>query len=189
MEEKVALAVIIIVAVAVAIFIARTRVSIRRQSSDLNKAWSDIEVLLKRRNNDLPRLLQTCRSYMPEPQEALRLVSESRAEYLKAKSIPEKASGHASLHRALRTLFAEAGRYPEVKANSTFSQLQNDLLEIEERIEDRRELFNDDVRRFNSRLARPPAAWLAAKMNVKPQPLFEASKKPSTSSAASSKSK
>ncbi len=186
--EWVALGIVAVAIIAVAILIARTKDALRRQAGDLNKAWSDIEVLLKRQNDDLPRLLQTCRSYMPGEQGALQIVTESRAAYLKAKSIPEKASRDAALRSALRAMFAQAARYPELKTNSTFSQLQNELLEIEEKIEDRREIFNDDVRRFNRRLAGPLAGWLAAKMKLRPHALFEASEKTTKTSAASFKS-
>ncbi|MGH9439165.1 MAG: LemA family protein [Terriglobia bacterium] len=173
-----AVVIIIIAVIAAAILMARAKASLRRQSGDLNRAWSDIDMLLKRQSDDLPRLLQLCRSYMSGQQESVRLVSESRAAYLKARSIPEKTSSDATLRRALRTLFAEAEQYPELKTNSIFSQLQSDLFELQERIEDRRELFSDEVRRFNNRLQRPPAAWLAAKMKLKPHPLFDAQEKP-----------
>jgi len=176
--EWIALAVVAVVFIAIAFFLARTKAGLRSQAGDLNKAWSDVEVLIKRQNDDLPRLIQTCRSYMPAEQDAILPVTGARAACLKAKGIPEKASCDAVLRSALLALLAQAARHPDLKANSTFSQLQNDLLEIQEKIEDRRELFNEDVRRFNRRLAHPPAAWLAAKLKLKPHPLFEVSEEP-----------
>ena len=184
--EWVALGIVTVAIITVAILIARAKDVLRRQAGDLNKAWSDIEVLLKRQNDNLPRLLQTCRAYMPGQQDALRRVTESRAAYPKAKSIPEKAAREAALRKALQDLYAQAVHYPELKANSTFSQLQNELLEIEEKIEDRREIFNDDVRRFNRRLAGPLNARLAAKMKLRPHALFEASEEPMNNSQDSS---
>lgn len=172
--EWVALVACIAIVIVVTAVSIRMKANLRRRAVDLNKAWSDIEVLLKRRNDDLPRLLQICRSYMPGEPDVLRLVTESRAACLKAKSTAEKASADAGLSRTLHMLFTEALKYPELKANHTFSQLKNELLELEERIDDRRDLFNDDARRFNRLFERPPAAWLAARMKLKPHELFEA---------------
>ncbi|MGH9355909.1 MAG: LemA family protein [Terriglobia bacterium] len=171
--EWVALAAGIAIIIAVAAVITRMKANLRRQAADLNKACSDIEVLLKRRNDDLPRLLQICRSYMPGEQNALRLITESRAAFLKAKNTAQKESLDAAVGRALHTLFIEVSKYPELKANNMFSQLKNELLEIGEQIDDRRDLFNDDARRFNRRLERPPAAWLAARMKLKRHELFQ----------------
>ncbi len=169
--------IVIMIIILSALLVAHAQASLRRQASDLNKEWLNIDALLKRRSDDLPRLLQICRSYMPSQQPSLRLVSESRSAYLFAKSIPEKASSNAALSSALRALFADAEQYPQLKANNTFSNLHADFTDIVERIDDRRELFNDEAERFNRRFRRTPTAWLALKMKLKPQARFEAPEK------------
>jgi LemA protein len=159
------------------LLLVRSARGLKRANIELNKDWLNIETLLKQRNDELPRLIQTCRSYMPADHDSFRLIPEARSACQGAASVEEKARADARLTRALQKLFSEAESYPDLKSNNTFAQLQNRLLEIEERIAERRELFNEDVRLFNARLHRPPGKWVRGMARVQPRHFFT---KPST---------
>lgn len=168
----IALAVIFVAILIGIILLIRSERGLKRANSELNKDWLNIETLLKQRNDELPRLLQTCRSYMPVEHESFRLILEARSTCQRATSVEEKARADARLAQALRKLFSEAESYPDLKSNNTFVQLQNRLLEIEERIAERREFFNEDVRLFNARLHRLPGKWVRGMARVQPRPFF-----------------
>ena len=170
MQMIVAVVVIIIIVVLLGIYLLlRSARNLRHAASQLDKDWSDIEIFLKQRNTELPRLIQTCRSYMPPDSRALQLVSEARNRYQKATSAGERAEAGASTAQAIQKLFSEAGNYDGLKNNITYVQIQNRLLELEERISERRDLFNEDVARFNTRLARFPGNLFAGKGTLKPR--------------------
>ncbi|MGH9397589.1 MAG: LemA family protein [Terriglobia bacterium] len=137
--------------------------------SQLDKDWSDIEVFIKQRSDNLPRLIQTCRSYMPREQTSLKLLTDARSAQQKARSMQEKTEASAKTTQALETLFYDAGRADGLKSNNTYIQLQNQLLEIGERIAERRDTFNEDATRFNARLARFPGSLFARKGKLKPR--------------------
>jgi LemA protein len=144
--------------------------TLRRASAQLDKDWSDIEVLVKQRNDHLPRLVQTCRAYMPADHPALKAVAETRSAYQKANSVGERAAADARIARSLQKLFSEAGQYDGLKNNHTFMQLHSRLVEIDETISERRDLFNEDVTRFNTRLAGFPGSLMKGKL--KPRAIF-----------------
>src|SRR5438094_9833045 len=102
--------------------------------NDIDKAWANIDVLLKQRHDELPKLIETCRGYMQYEQKTLQLVVEARNAYQKAGSLPEKAQADNLLSGALKTLFAVAESYPELKANNNFMQLENRITELDEKI-------------------------------------------------------
>ncbi|MGH9407619.1 MAG: LemA family protein [Terriglobia bacterium] len=141
--------------------------NLRRSAAQLDKEWSDIERLIKQQNADVPRLLQTCRSYMPPDRPALKSLSEARASYQKANSAAEKKRAGSELKSALHKVFSEAGKYDGLSSSNTYIQLRTQLLESEERIAERCDLYNDDAARFNSRLNRFPDRLV--KGNLKPR--------------------
>ncbi|MGH9451223.1 MAG: LemA family protein [Terriglobia bacterium] len=152
-----------------AYLLARFRRSLRRAGSQLDKDWSDLEVFIKQRNDNLPLLIQTCRSYMPKNQASLHLVAEARSAQQKAGSIEEKTAAAVTVTHTLERLFLDAGQFNGMRNNTTYVKLQNRLLEIEERIAERREAFNEDAARFNARLGRYPGRLFAGKGKLKPR--------------------
>ena len=94
---------------------------------------------------------------------------------MNASTIGQKAQADLLITGALRSLFAVAENYPQLKANENFLRLQNRISELEERIADRREFFNDDVNTYNTRIAQLPEVFLASFMNLKPREMFKAS--------------
>ena len=141
--------------------------------NDIDKAWANIDVMLKQRHDELPKLIETCRGYMEYEQQTLRLVTEARSAYQKASTVPEKAQADNVLTGALKTLFAVAENYPDLKANGNFIQLQNRITDLEEKIADRREFFNDDVNTYNIRIQEIPDVAVAGLMHLERKDLFK----------------
>src|SRR5579863_301529 len=94
---------------------------------------------------------------------------------MNAASIAQKAQADVQMTGALRGLFAVAESYPQLKANDSFLKLQSRISELEDRIADRREFFNDDVNTYNTRIGQIPEVFLASYMNLKPRPMFKVS--------------
>jgi len=165
--------VVILVVIGVVAYFVTIYNSLVRLRNDIDKAWSNIDVLLKQRHDELPKLIETCRGYMEYEQQTLRLVTEARSVYQKASTVPEKAQADNVLTGALKTLFAVAENYPDLKANGNFIQLQNRITDLEEKIADRREFFNDDVNTYNIRIQEIPDVAVAGLMHLERKDLFK----------------
>jgi LemA protein len=146
-----------------------------RLRNDNDRAWANIDVLLKQRHEEIPNLVQTVKGYMQHEQQTLLAVTQARAASLSAGSIGQKAQADLLITGALRGLFAVAENYPDLKANQNFLKLQNRISELEERIADRREFFNDDVNTYNTRIKQIPDLFLANIMNLKSRDMFKVS--------------
>lgn len=164
----VALAVIGVVAYLVMIYN-----SLVRLKNDIDKAWANIDVLLKQRHDELPKLIETCKGYMQFEQKTFELVTQARSAYSNASTVGEKAQADNMMSGALKTLFAVAENYPDLKANNNFMQLQGRITDLEEKIADRREFFNDDVNTYNTRIQQLPDVFLAGLMNLQRRDLFK----------------
>src|SRR5271165_6158554 len=146
-----------------------------RLRNDNDRAWANIDVLLKQRHDEIPNLVETVKGYMQHEQQTLLAVTQARAASMNAASINQKAVADVKMASALRGLFAVAENYPQLKANENFLKLQNRISELEERIPDRREFFNDDVNTYNTRIGQIPDVFVASFMNLKPRPMFQVS--------------
>jgi LemA protein len=146
-----------------------------RLRNDSDRAWANIDVLLKQRHDEIPNLVETVKGYMQHERQTLVAVTQARAASISAGSIGRKAQADLMLSGALRGLFAVAENYPQLKANENFLRLQNRISELEERIVDRREFFNDDVNAYNTRIRQMPEVFLANLMALKPRELFTVS--------------
>src|ERR1700674_4108131 len=146
-----------------------------RLRNDGNRAWANIDVLLKQRHDEIPNLVETVKGYLQHERQTLVAVTQARAASISAASIGQKAQADLMLTGALRGLFAVAENYPQLKANENFLRLQNRISELEERIADRRELFNDDVNANHTRIRQVPEVFLANLMALKPRELFTVS--------------
>jgi LemA protein len=145
-----------------------------RLRNDNDRAWANIDVLLKQRHDEIPNLVETVKGYMQHERQTLEAVARARATAISAASISQKAQADLLLTGALRGLFAVAENYPQLKANENFLRLQNRISELEERIADRREFFNDDVNTYNTRINQIPEVFLASFMELKPREMFKA---------------
>ena len=140
------------------------------------KAWANIDVLLKQRHDELPKLVEVCRQYKQFEQDTLRRVTEARAQVQSAREKQDiGALGQAEgvLRRGLGQLFAVAEAYPELKANENFMQLQQRITSLENGIADRRELYNEAVNLNNVRIEQFPDVLVARVFSFEAKPLLE----------------
>jgi LemA protein len=164
--------VVVLLSVGLIIYFITIYNSLVRLRNDNDKAWSNIDVLLKQRHDELPKLIETCKGYMQYEQRTFQLITEARTAFLKATSISEKAQADSLITGALKTLFAVAENYPDLKANNNFLQLQKRISDLEERIADRREFFNDSVNTYNIRMQQLPDVFVARLLNLQRRDLF-----------------
>ncbi len=146
-----------------------------RLRNENDRAWANIDVLLKQRHDEIPNLVETVKGYMQHEQQTLLAVTQARTASMNAANIGQKAVADLQVMTALRGLFAVAENYPQLKANENFLKLQNRISELEERIADRREFFNDDVNTYNTRIGQIPEVFIASFLNFKPREMFKVS--------------
>ncbi len=165
--------VIILILVGILAYLVAIYNSLVRLKNDIDKAWSNIDVLLKQRHDELPKLIETCKGYMQYEQKTLELITEARSAYQKATTVQEKAQADNMLSGALKTLFAVAENYPDLKANANFTQLQGRISELEEKIADRREYVNDAINTYNIRIQQLPDVLIARLTGLQHRDLFK----------------
>ena len=141
----------------------------------IDKAWANIDVALKQRHDMLPALVAAVRDLMQFEQDVLVDVTRARAAYSPTESIPAQAAVSDATTSAVRSLFAVVEQYPNIRAQGNVLDLQNEIERLEGMIADRRELYNDQVYRYNARIAQVPAVILAAIFGWRARPFFEAS--------------
>ncbi|MGB7555298.1 MAG: LemA family protein [Candidatus Korobacteraceae bacterium] len=146
-----------------------------RLRNENDRAWANIDVLLKQRHDEVPNLVETVKGYMQHEKQTLLAVTEARAAAMRATTIGEKAQTDLLLTGALRGLFARVENYPQLRANENFLKLQGRISELEERIADRREFFNQDVATYNTRIRQFPEIVPAFLMRLKPREMFRVS--------------
>jgi LemA protein len=138
------------------------------------KAWANIDVALRQRHDELPNLVAAVRGVMAYERDVLDAVTRARAAYSPAQSIPDQAATSEATSAAVRQLFAVVERYPELRSADNVSALQAEIARLEAVIADRRELYNDQVYRYNTRIQQLPANLLAGPLGWEPQPFFAA---------------
>ena len=143
-----------------------------RQRSD--KAWSNIDVVLKQRHDQLPNLVGAVRGLMTYERDVLTRVTEARAAYSPTAPIPDQAATSDETSAAVRTLFAVVERYPDVKSAGNVQDLQDEIERIEGMIAARRELYNDQVYRYNTRISQVPGALMAPVFGWRQREYFDA---------------
>lgn len=141
--------------------------------NNIGRAWANIDVLLKQRHDELPKLVSTCEGYMQHEQTIFNKLSEARAALAGARSVGQRAAAENALTQAIGGLFAVAEQYPTLKADQTFLQLQNRISELENQIADRREFYNDTVTTFNTRIQQVPDVIVANWLAFTPAELFK----------------
>lgn len=142
----------------------------------VNKAWSNIDVLLKQRHDELPKLVETCKQYMDYEQDTLEKVMQARnAVYTAGQSHDLAALGIAEsqLRMGMGQLFAVAENYPDLKANDSFQHLQGRISDLANAIADRREFYNEAVNNNNVRIEQFPDVIVARVMHFKSASLLE----------------
>lgn len=142
--------------------------------NNIDKSWSNVEVLLKQRHDELPKLVKVCERYMKHERETLERVIRARNFSESASTPEERGKADGMVAEALKSLFAVAERYPELKADEQFSHLQERISRLENEIADRRELYNESVNIYNIRIERIPDVFIARAMGFEKRPLWHA---------------
>ena len=140
----------------------------------IDKAWANIEVSLQQRFDQLPALVDAVRGLMTFERDVLTEVTTARAAYSPTDPIPDQAATAAATTRAVRTLLATVERYPEIKSAGNVLALQHEIERLESMIADRRELYNDQVYRYNTRIGQVPGVLLAGLFGWTPRVFFDA---------------
>jgi LemA protein len=140
----------------------------------IDKAWANIDVVLRQRHDQLPNLVSAVRGLMAFEQDVLTRVTEARAAYTPTAPIHDQAATSDATSEAVRSLFAVVERYPDLKSQGNVQDLQDEIERIEAMIADRRELYNDQVYRYNTRIGQVPGALLAPIFRWRPRAFFRA---------------
>ena len=149
--------------------------SLIEMKNNVGRSWANIDVLLKQRHDELPKLVKVCETYMQHERAIFDKLSEARGALAAARSVGQRAEAEGQLTRALGQFFAVAENYPDLKANQSFAALQSRISELENSIADRREFYNDNVTLFNTRIQQIPDSWVAGGMNLQAAELFHVS--------------
>jgi len=143
----------------------------------VDEAWSDIEVQLKRRYDLIPNLVNTVKGYASHESGVFEKVTQARTAAMNAGGMPDKLQRENLLSGALKSLFAVAEAYPDLKANQNFMQLQSDLTDTENKIQAARRFYNGNVRDFNTKLQVFPTNMIAGMLNFKSREFFDIDEK------------
>ena len=146
------LIVILAVIVLIILWLIGVYNSLIRLRNRVKEAWSDIDVQLKRRYDLIPNLMETVKGYMKHEEGVLTKVTEARASAMNAKGIEEKGKAENMLSNTLKSLFAVAENYPDLKASQNFLQLQDEISDTENKIQAARRFYNGQVRDFNTKI-------------------------------------
>lgn len=145
-------------------------ISLRTRS---NEAWADIEVQLKRRYDLIPNLVQTVKGYAAHEQQTFDRVVEARSAAMSAKTPKEHSQTENMLTGALKSLFALAEAYPQLRAVESFTQLQRDLTDTEDKIQAARRFYNGNVRDLNIAIQQFPTNFIAGAFHFKQMEFFD----------------
>jgi len=140
-----------------------------------NEAFSDIDVQTKRRYDLIPNLVESVKGIMKQEQTVFENVTKARASAMQTTDLSQKAEAENALTNTLKSLFAVAENYPELKSNQNFLELQQELTDTEDKIENSRRYYNANVRDFNIKIHRFPETIFAGMLGFKSdRPMFEA---------------
>jgi len=145
-------------------------VSLRNRTDE---AWSDIDVQMKRRYDLIPNLVNTVKGYATHEQTAFEKVTEARAKAMSATGVADKGQAENMLTGALKSVFAIAEAYPDLKANQNFVELQRELSDTENKIQASRRFYNGNVRDLNTKIETFPSNLIASSFNFTKREFFE----------------
>jgi len=165
---------VVIVGVVVAFLVVATYNDVVGLRLRADKAWSNIDVLLHQRHDQLPALVDAVRGQLAFEQDVLEEVTRRRAGYAPDAPIPAQAATSSATSSAVRSLVAVVERYPELRSQDNVLALQRSIERLEAMLAARRELYNDQVFRYNTRIAQIPAVLLAGLLGWRPREFFDA---------------
>mgnify|MGYP001851886958 CR=1 FL=1 len=162
------LAIVVVIAIVI-IVIYNNLVTLRQR---VQNAWSQIDVQLKRRFDLIPNLVETVKGYMTHEKETLTKVTDLRSAWSNAQSVEDKLNLENELSSTLKTIMAVAENYPNLKADQSFNNLQNELSDTEDKISYSRQFYNDTVTIYNTKLETFPSNLIASIFGFKASTLF-----------------
>ena len=139
----------------------------------VKEAWSGIDIQLKRRSSLIPNLVETVKGYAAHEREVLENVTRARSQLDNAGTAQQAAQANNMLTNALRSLFAVAEAYPDLKANENFLELQRELSDTEEKIAYARQFYNRNVLSYNTKVHTVPTVFIAGMFGFTPEEFFE----------------
>jgi LemA protein len=169
-----------IVAVAVVAWFVGTYNRLVRLRNQIQNAWHQIEVQLKRRHDLIPNLVEVVKDYMSYEQETLTRVIEARGTAVSAKGAAAQAKAENALTESLKSLFAVAENYPDLKANQNVASLQEELTGTENKISFARQYYNDSVMTYNNTIQSIPSNVIASVFDFRPSEYFTAGEEDKT---------
>jgi LemA protein len=149
--------------------------SLVRLKNNIKKSWANIDVLLKQRSDEVPNLIATVKVYMEHERSTLETLTKARTEILQATTLSKKAVVDSVITEALKTIFAVAENYPNLKANENFLKLQTRITSLESELADRREFYNDCVTLYNTHIHSIPDLIVARLLNYTDEQWFKSS--------------
>lgn len=161
------------VVVLIGLFLWATYNSLVTLRVRVDEAWSDINVQLKRRLDLIPNLVETVKGYAKHEAGVFKEVTEARANVINAKGVKETAAAENQFEGALKSLFAVAESYPDLKANQNFVELQRELVDTEDKIQGARRFYNSGVTGLNTKIQVFPANLVAGMFGFKNRDFFE----------------
>ncbi|OPX59824.1 MAG: LemA family protein [Methanobacterium sp. PtaB.Bin024] len=165
--------IVLIVLIVVVLFIVSLYNSLIQLRNRVKNAWSQIDVQLNRRADLIPNLVETVKGYAKHEKTVFEKVTEARAGLMHAKTVQENAEANNILTDTLKSLFAVAENYPELKANENFLELQSQLAETEDKIAYSRQFYNDTVLMYNNKCQMFPSNMIASTFNFQEAEFFE----------------
>ena len=173
---EIASIIFLVVVVGMALYVVNIYNHLVRLKHNVSKAWSIIDVLLKQRHDEIPKLVETCKQYMKFEQETLEKVMQARSRVSEARQsqdVPGLGLAEGALRMGLGQLFALAEDYPELRANENFQHLQGRISTLENTIADRREFYNESVNINNIGIETFPDLIVARLFGFGPRDLLE----------------
>jgi LemA protein len=160
--------VVVLLAIIIAIYNGLVKTKVR-----VDEAWSDITVQLKRRLDLIPNLVNTVKGYATHEKDVFEKVTEARANALNAQGVKETAKAENQFEGALKSLFAVAEAYPQLRASENFQQLQAELTDTEDKIMASRRFYNGSARELNIKINTFPSNLIAGMFGFKPREFYE----------------
>ena len=167
----------LVIVILLALWLVATYNGLVTSRNRVDEAWSDIEVQLKRRYDLIPNLVATVKGYAKQESTVFENVTKARAMAMNAGTMQEKLKDENMLSGALKSLFAVAESYPELKSNQNFLALQTDLTDTENKIQAARRFYNGQVRDFNTKLQVFPTNMIAGALQFQPREFFDIDEK------------
>ena len=163
--------IIVVIIVLIAAFVAIYN-GLMQSKLKVENAWSQINVQLQRRFDLIPNLVETVKGYMAHEQETLTKITELRTAWANSSTVEEKSELNNQLSGALKTILAVSESYPDLKANTNFASMQEELRNTENKISYARQFYNDSVTMYNTKLKTIPSNIVAGMLHLQDQPLF-----------------